>query len=437
MWGCASRGCIYDGGMKNEVDIAIIGGGAGGLSVGIWAGRLLKEEGLKKKVVIYDGAKRLGAKILVAGGGRCNVTHEKVGVKDFQGEQGFIKKVLRGLPVKKTVGWFEEMGVALKTEETGKLFPVSDSSRTVLEGLLGECQRVGVEIKCECRVKGVRKIAGGNGGNFEIEFEGEGGVVRAKRVIFCTGGRSLPKTGSDGGGWEIVRKLGHGVSSTYAALVPLNMEGRMFHAGLSGLSMMVRMETLVGGKVVDKRVGSMLWTHFGVSGPVVMDASRFWTMGKADGATVKMAAWADCDFQMGEQKLLTEGQQSPNKKVANFLSEGMVKRFVGSLLGYLGIDEDVKFGELRKEQRRDLVHGLTGLDLAVVSHRGWNYAEVTAGGVSLGEVSHKTMESKLVEGLYFCGEVLDCEGRIGGFNFQWAWAGGKLAGEAAVRSLEG
>ena len=376
----------------------------------------------------------------MAGGGRCNVTHERVNVKDFQGDQGFIKKVLRTLPVKKTVGWFEEMGVKLKIEETGKLFPVSDSSRTVLEGLLGECKQVGVEIRCEHRVKSVVKIKGDDeveGGHFEVEFEGEVGVVKAKKVVFCTGGRSLPKTGSDGEGWEIVRKLGHGVSRTYASLVPFNMEGKMFHAGLSGLSMMARLETHVGGKLVDKRVGSMLWTHFGVSGPVVMDASRFWTMGKADGATVKMAAWHDCDFQMGEQRLLVEGGLSPQKKVANYLAEGMVKRFVGSILGYLGIDEDVRFSELRKEERRALVHSLTGLDLEVVSHRGWNYAEVTAGGVALCEVNPKTMESQLVEGLYFCGEILDCEGRIGGFNFQWAWSGGKLAGEAAVKGLLG
>ncbi len=418
--------------MKNQVDIAIIGGGAGGLSAGIWGGQLNPKNTAPPKIVIFDGAKHLGAKILVAGGGRCNVTHEKVIVSDFQGEPSFIKKVLRALPVKQTVQWFEQMGVKLKTEPTGKRFPVSDRSRTVLDGLISQCQRVGTEIRCNHRVKKMERKDHG----FEILFQGQIPPVWAKRVVMCTGGKSLAKTGSDGWGWEMVKALGHRVGQTWPGLVPLNLESKMFHANLSGLSMEVRLEVWVKGQRIDQRQGSLLWTHFGISGPVAMDSSRFWVGAKKEGATMKMAAWAACDFQMAQSRLLDQARENPSGSVSKFLAKKLPKRFVASLLDYLGIDQEIPLGQLRKEDRRTLVHGLTALDLEVVSDRGWNYAEVTAGGIDLSQVNAKSMQSKLVEGLYFCGEILDCEGRIGGFNFQWAWASGYLAGRSAVASLE-
>jgi predicted Rossmann fold flavoprotein len=256
-------------------------------------------------------------------------------------------------------------------------------------------------------------------------------------MIVCAGGRSLPRSGSDGSGWEIVRQLGHTVTPTYAALVPLVLAPSMFHADVSGIAQEVELSVIVGGKRVDHRAGSLLWTHFGISGPVVMDASRHWTMAQETGLAPSM----QCNllpgesFESVEQWLLRSITARPRASILNHLATRLPERVAGALLRHAGIDPPTVGGQLARDVRRALVHSLTALALPVVQHRGWNYAEVTAGGVPLNEIDYRTMESRKRSGLYLAGEILDCDGRIGGFNFQWAWATGYLAGRAAARSL--
>jgi predicted Rossmann fold flavoprotein len=232
----------------------------------------------------------------------------------------------------------------------------------------------------------------------------------------------------------MVRRLGHTVTSTYPALVPLVLDGGMFHAELAGLSQPVELTTFVDGKPVDRRTGSMLWTHFGVSGPVVMDASRFWMIAHGQGRTVEMR----CNFKPGinadrsRQRLIEQIAAGPRLTLGRLLAREIPERLAAALCRSCGIDPAMQAGQLTREGRRSLVQALTGLLLPVVRDRGWNYAEVTAGGVPLDEVDFRTMESRKCPGLYLIGEMLDCDGRIGGFNFQWAWATGYLAGQAAV-----
>jgi predicted Rossmann fold flavoprotein len=212
----------------------------------------------------------------------------------------------------------------------------------------------------------------------------------------------------------------------------------MFHAELAGLSQEVELSIFVAGKRIDHRTGSLLWTHFGISGPVVMDASRHWTIASESGLspTVQVNLLPGEDFQSAEQWLIQSTAKRPKASMLTHLSQRLPERTAAALLKHAGIDPAMVASQLSRDARRTLVHTLTALVLPVTQHRGWNYAEVTAGGVPLSEIDFRTMQSRKVPGLYLAGEVLDCDGRIGGFNFQWAWATGYLAGRAAARSIE-
>jgi predicted Rossmann fold flavoprotein len=423
-------------------DIAIVGAGAAGLAAAIFAAEAFHRTSADRgatRIVVLESARSVGAKILISGGGRCNVTHYEVHPDDFNGSRNPIRNILAAFDVDATRRWFESMGVKLKREETGKLFPVSDSARTVVDALVGRCGQLGVEIRTGCRVHDVtRKLPTGdaNGGrtNFAVHHGKE--KLAARRVIVATGGRSLPRTGSDGTGWEIVRRLGHTVTDTYPALAPLKLATGMFHASLSGLSATVELSVIADRRIVDRRSGSMLWTHFGISGPVVMDASRHFIAARAK--STNGAVRMHCNFMPGhdypavEAWLLRAAAAHPRKTLRNLLSERISERLAAAIARYCGIDPALASGQVTREQRRKLIHALTAFELPITGDRGWDFAEVTAGGVPLDEIDYRTMESRRIPGLYLIGEMLDCDGRIGGFNFQWAWATGHIAGRAAA-----
>jgi predicted Rossmann fold flavoprotein len=400
--------------MAETFDLAIVGAGAAGLAAGIFAAET--SPGLR--TVLLDGAPRLGAKILVAGGGRCNVTHEVVRPEDFHGVRTFVKHVLAAFDAAAAVRWFESLAVPLKREPTGKLFPVSDRARDVLDALVRRCGELGVEIRTGAKVA---TVAAGESG-FTID-----GGLPARQVVLATGGRSVPATGSDGSGYAIARALGHTVTETFPALVPLVLADGFLHAGLSGVSHEVELTVRAGGRVIERRCGSLLWTHFGVSGPVVLDASRTWIANP--GARLEAALLPGVPFEVLERRLV----EAP-RALGRVLADDLPARVGEAVARQVGIDPAARASRLAREDRRRLVHALTALELPVVRDRGWNHAEVTAGGVPLEEVDFRTMVSRRVPGLYLAGEILDCDGRIGGFNFQWAWATGHLAGRAAARA---
>jgi predicted Rossmann fold flavoprotein len=418
--------------MPDSADVIIIGGGAAGLAAAIFAAQAAESS---RRIIVLDGAKTLGAKILVSGGARCNVTHDAVIAEDFNGSQHIVRHVLAAFNAEAAIRWFASLGVELKREETGKLFPTTDSARTVLDALIGRCGELGVALRTGSRVIGVEASAGG--GEFTVTVN-QTERLDCHAVIFATGGRSLPRSGSDGSGWELIRSLGHTVTETHAALVPLVLNAPSFHASLAGISMNVALSTFSKGKLIDRRSGSLLWTHFGISGPVVMDASRHFVIAQETGGepTIQCNFLDPDQFADGEQWLIQQTAARPKTSVSNLLSARLPARVAAALIAYCGIDASLPAGQLRRDARRALVHALTALPLPVQQHRGWNYAEVTAGGVPLNEIDFRTMESKKVAGLFLAGEILDCDGRIGGFNFQWAWATGYLAGRAAARSTD-
>ena len=407
----------------------MIGAGAAGLTASIFAAEAAAKDGLSLRIVLLDGAKTLGAKILVSGGGRCNVTHDIVTATDFFGNRHIIKNVLAAFPVQATIDWFASLGVDLKCEETGKLFPVTDKARTVLTALVNRCHELGVVIRPDHRVTDIARLTGAEAG-FLIHHTH--GTLQAKKVILATGGRSLPKTGSDGFGYELARRLGHQVSTTTPALAPLVLDETLFHKDLSGISQEVELTTTVNGSAVDRRTGSLLWTHFGVSGPVVMDASRFWVSAHEKGEPVDLYVnfLPALTQESARQWFMEQAAGAPRRSLTKTLAHLVTERFAESLCRYLGINGQTAIAQLPRKDRDRALAALTKFRLPVQQDRGWNYAEVTAGGVPLEEINFRTMESKLVPGLYLVGEILDCDGRIGGFNFQWAWATGLLAGKA-------
>jgi predicted Rossmann fold flavoprotein len=409
---------------EETVDVAIVGAGAAGLMAAIWAGRT----GARRSVVVLDGAARPGAKILIAGGGRCNVTHDVVDEQAFAGSSRHaIRKVLRRFDVPETVAFFRELGVTLKREDTGKLFPTTDRAQTVLDALLGAARAAGVVLRHPWRVEAVERDDEG------FVLTGPSGTLRARSVVLATGGRSVPKTGSDGHGYAIARALGHTITArVFPALVPLTLPRGHFLTALAGVSARVTLEVrAASGKRLARFTDPLLCTHFGVSGPVVLDASRYWIDARADdpGAVLTVGWLPDETLASIDAWLQELGAASPGRRLHARLPE----RLARALCVEAGVDPSAPGHGLTRERRRALATLLAEMPLPVTGDRGFTHAEVTAGGVPLTELQLATMASRVVPGLYLCGEICDVDGRIGGYNFQWAWASGYTAGVSLGR----
>jgi predicted Rossmann fold flavoprotein len=411
------------------VDVAIVGAGAAGLATGIFLRRL--NPGVR--VVVLDGARRPGAKILVSGGSRCNVTNAIVTERDFQGgSRPVIRRVLRALPVPETVAFFEEIGVRLHEEPGGKLFPDSNRSRDVLEALLRELERTGAALHSGRRVLGVERTAEG----FRLDTAGP--PLHASFVVLATGGQSLPKTGSDGAGYEMARALGHAIVPTTPALVPLTLDPAAeggIHQALSGVSHDVTLAIWIDGAVALRLDGALLWTHFGISGPVVLDASRHWLRARLEGRPVQITASfvPGGDFDAVDRRWTAIADERPRATIQTVLATLVPASVASAVLAHLELAPDRIGARLGRDDRRRLARALTAWPLPVSGSRGYNYAEATAGGVDLREVDPSTLESRRCPGLFLVGEILDVDGRIGGFNFQWAWSSGRVAGAALAR----
>ncbi len=403
-------------------DIAIVGAGAAGLATTIFIRRLDRTV----RVRLIDGARRPGAKILVSGGSRCNVTNVHVTERDFHGgSRTAIRQVLRALPVPQTLQFFAEIGVPLHEEPNGKLFPDSNRSRDVLEALLTECARLGVERLDGCRVSALTHEAE------RFVLESSQGTVHASQVVLATGGQSLPKSGSDGTGFALARALGHQVVPPVPALVPLLLDanGHLPHAALSGVSHDAEIAVWVDGRVTARVQGALLWTHFGISGPAALDVSRHWTRAVQEGRTVALtlSVYPGLTFDSADTHLVALVAARPRATLQTVLAQDLPAALVSVVLQALQIDAAMPARALSRDGRKRLAHALAEWTLPIVGSRGYNYAEVTAGGVALQEVNAKTMESRVCPGLFLVGEVLDVDGRLGGFNFQWAWASAATA----------
>ena len=410
-----------------------MGAGAAGLMTAIAAAR--EAERLKKtpSIALFDSKKKIGAKILISGGTRCNVTNVSVTPADYEGaSKHFVKHVFEAFTPEKTRRFFEEIGVDLVLEPTGKYFPTTHSGRTVLEALMKELELRGVKLMAGVKISEIKKSDLSEGPSFLLKSEES--EFQARKVILCTGGLSYPETGSDGTGYRMAQAFGHTLVPTHAALTPL-LTNDADWPGLSGVTMDVTLSYYKKGKKEKSATASFLFTHFGFSGPVALDISRYWSAHeKGEGAI--QASFLPQEDETSFRKLLeSEMKSAPKRFLKNFLTDfGLTQRFADVFLKKLNLETIKPLRQLTKGDKAALVEGLFRYPLEINGVYGYKKAEATAGGIDLREVSIGTMESKKVPGLYFAGEILDIDGRIGGFNFQWAWSTGTIAGSSAAKA---
>ncbi|MFM8532328.1 MAG: NAD(P)/FAD-dependent oxidoreductase [Acidimicrobiia bacterium] len=403
--------------MKPEPKVAVIGAGAAGLVAASFAAAAGSETLLIERTT--DG----GRKILISGGGRCNVLPSVLSPERFitDSPAHLRRGMLRAWPLHEQRRFFEEdlqIPLALE-EESGKLFPRSNHAKDVRDGLVSFAQSKGVTMRFETTVQDITPSDGG----FVISTSQ--GEVRCARLVLATGGLSVPTTGSDGIGFDIVRRLGHEMVDVYPALTPL-LDDSESHAGLAGVSLSVRLRAKIANKVTET-FGGFLFTHRGYSGPSVLDLSHLTARG---GRPVIRAQWADRSPAQWEADLTPADAAS----VTTIVARRVPTRLAEHLAAKSGIPADRRTSSLKRTERIALIEALTSYPLPWSGNEGYKKAEVTGGGVALGEVDPKTLGSRRVPGLYLCGEMLDAFGPIGGHNFSWAWATGRAAGLAAGRT---
>lgn len=412
-----------------NLPIVVVGAGAAGLVAAIFAAR-----SARRPVVLLEGTPDGGRKILVSGGGRCNVLPSELAPERFvtDSSPNTLRKMLRSWPLAEQRDFFErEVGIPLALEtESGKLFPASNRARDVRDGLVALARRSGVELRTGVRVA---DLESGGGGHWKVRLAA-GDSIDAAAVVLATGGLSLPGTGSDGVGLSIAERLGLRVIPTYPALTPLTGEG---HAGLAGVSLVVRIDAPGTGRSSE---GGFLFTHRGWSGPAVLDLSDVVsrsegtekTQGTAKTARTEGTAlrvrWHALDEGAWEQALRS-GPGTPLGTLRRHLPE----RLAEQLLAESAVEPGISLAQLPREARKRLIAHLVRYPLPATGDEGYRKAEVTGGGVHLGEVDPRTMECRALPGLFLCGEILDAFGPIGGHNFAWAWATGRAAGLGAAK----
>jgi predicted Rossmann fold flavoprotein len=407
-----------------RVPVAVVGGGAAGLMAAIAAADAGAE------VTLLEGTDRLGTKILMSGGTRCNVTHDVVTAADYYGgSRNVVARLLREFSHEDAARFFEgELGVELKREETGKIFPASDDAQTVLDALLARAAALGVVILTGRKVTAIAPLPGGTG----YALTTTAGTIEARRVILTTGGLSFPRTGSDGTGYALAQSLGHTIVTTTPALTPLVARGGGMHERLRGVTLDVALTVRVSGKKAWEGTGSLLFTHFGYSGPVVLDASRH--VARAEGPFAVFASFLPGETQESlDASILKEAAREPRRTALNLLRARLPESVAWELVTYAGVPADRALGQLSRAERRELARAVTEFELPVLEVMGYRKAEVTAGGVPLSEVDPRTLESRVAPGVHLAGEILDVDGRLGGYNFQWAWSTGWVAGRSAGR----
>lgn len=408
--------------MSDAADVVIVGAGAAGLASAILTRRLEAS----RPVLVLDGAAKPGAKILISGGSRCNVTNSVVSERDFWGgKPSIIRRVLRAFPVGETIEWFASMDVPLHEEAHGKLFPDTNRSRDVLDALLRELRSSGAQLQSSTRVSAITR----SGGGFILDTAR--GAIAAKRVVLATGGQSLPKSGSDGAGFDIARTLGHGIVPTTPALVPLTA-GEGFHSEVAGVAHDVELALWIDRAIAQRVSGALLWTHFGISGPAALDMSRHWLRAQLEQrpAAMTVSFFPGHTFDQIDRRLTGTATAQPRVSLQTLIARWLPASVAHALLRRLGFDGTTVLAHLSREDRRHLARALVEWPLDITGSRGYNFAEATAGGVGLDQIDPGTMESRRCRGLYLVGEMLDVDGRIGGFNFQWAWASARVAARA-------
>ena len=402
--------------------IFVVGGGAAGMMAAITAA----ENGAQ--VTLLERNDRLGKKLYITGKGRCNVTNDCAPEDFFQNvprNPRFLYSAIYAFPPREVMAWIEARGCALKTERGNRVFPQSDKSASVIDALRAELRRLGVRVLQERALDIVTQDGAVCG------IETDGGFHKTERVILATGGCSYPQTGSTGDGYRMLEKLGHTIVPPVGSLVPLVEKGYDCKQ-MQGLALKNVALRLVNqkGKTVFEEFGELLFTHFGLSGPVVLSASAH--MNEKDSYTVLLDLKPALDEQKLDLRLLRDFEKFQNRDFENALVELLPRSMIPVIVRRSGIPAEEKVHSITREQRRALLELMKRFPVEIACKAPVEEAIVTSGGVKVSEIEPGTMQSKRVRGLYAAGELLDVDAYTGGFNLQIAWATGRAAGLAAA-----
>lgn len=406
--------------------VVIAGGGAAGMFAAVTAA----ENG--HEVHIYEKNEKLGNKLFITGKGRCNLTNACDMEELFEAvctNRKFLYSAFYGFTNQDTIRFFEECGLKTKVERGNRVFPVSDHSSDVIGALQRKLRSLGVKVHLNT---GIKEILVKDGRADGVKTE-EGDIIRADAVVIATGGFSYQSTGSTGDGYRFARELGHKVTDLSPALVPLNVKEDTVK-NLQGLSLRnVRAGVYDGKKCLYEDFGEMMFTHFGVTGPLILTASSRIQkqLGKHELRLVIDLKPALSEEQL-DKRLLRDFEESKNKQFRNSLSGLFPAKLIPVMVELSGISPEKKVNEVSKEERHRLLHLMKNFELTITGLRDYNEAIITKGGVHVKEVNPATMESKLVSGVYFAGEVLDLDAVTGGFNLQIAWSTAHAAGESIL-----
>jgi len=406
-----------------KYDVIVVGGGPAGMFAAITAA----QQG--SKVLLLEVNGRLGKKLLITGKGRCNVTNDCTAdevLRNVPRNGRFLYSAMDAFPPQSIIRFFEDNGCPLKTERGNRVFPQSDKSVSILECLQKQLKKTGVAVQ----TAKVLKIRVDNGAVCGVSTSS--GDMDSDAVIIATGGVSYPATGSTGDGYRMAAELGHTIVPAEGSLVPLEAAGEDC-PDMQGLSLRNVAVKLLNakGKVLYKDFGELLFTHFGVSGPTVLSASAHL---KGDDCKLLIDLKPALDEAKLNDRILRDLDQYKNRTMENALTDLLPRSMIPVVLRKLGVDPNLQANSLKKEQRRSLVELLKAFPVQITGKRPVAEAIITSGGVKVSEIDPKTMGSKLISGLYFAGEVIDCDAYTGGFNLQIAWATGYAAGTAVKNS---
>ncbi len=402
--------------------VAVIGGGAAGLTAAYFAAKG------GNSVTVFERNEKCGKKIYITGKGRCNLTHDctpQEFLENVVANPKFLTSAIYSFSPENTCKFFEEGGLPLKTERGARIFPQSDKASDVTKCLVNYCNSVGVNFNFNEKVLDLTIL------NSTMR-----GIITEKSsygfdcVIVCTGGKSYPSTGSTGDGYVFAKKAGHNVIEPKQGLCGLNLKGD-FYKSLQGLTLKnVSLSVIYGGKTLKTLFGEMLFTHYGASGPIILSASSLINRLDLSKVILKTDLKPALSDEQLDKRILRDFGNYKNKTLSNCLKELLPVSLIPEIIKRSGLDCDRKVNSITKDERRSLLTNIKNFDMFVMSLRDYTEAVITCGGVDVKEINPKTMESKLVSGLYFCGETLDLDAFTGGYNLQIAFSTGYAAGNA-------
>lgn len=428
--------------MSMKYDLVIIGGGAAGLMAGISS----KRHNPDFKIAIVDRTFALGRKVLVCGAGRCNITNinldSKIDSAYYGASNNFVHSVFDNFGFDSIVKFFEDLGVELYVErktDLGKLFPVTDQAKTITEMMIDEINRLGIDIHLNTEVKKIGKtdnfkIITNKVDSKRIDSNGFTGEIEAKYLILSAGGKSYPALGSNGSGYDLAKSLGHKIIQPVPAALPIEGSNELTHF-LQGQKLEVEVTSVIEGKEIKSSIDDLIFKKYGLSGSAILNISReisiHFNRENKNNCEVKINFFPKFDAQNLAEFLYERWKKRPNQALLKSFYGLFPNKIAKYLLKFYGFDEKVLVSELKVKDVDFLTKKLTDTRIKVTGTRGWNEAEFTAGGIDSSEIKKGTLESKKIENLYICGEIIDVDGDVGGFNLSWSWSSGFVAGKLA------